>query len=75
MAFQSDRFVFYKNQGYNEIAIGKPIATCRQREEVIVVSYLFEVFLNVMANVLAYFICKWLDDEDKRQSAYKHPLI
>ena len=26
MTFYRDLFVFYKNQGYNEIAIGKPIA-------------------------------------------------
>lgn len=58
--------LFEKSTWYNKIAIGKPIATCRSWEEVIVVSYLFELFLNVMANVLAHFICKWLDDEDKR---------
>lgn len=29
MTLYRDLFVFYKNQGYNEIAIGKPIATCR----------------------------------------------
>jgi len=34
------------------------------RERRIVVSYLIELFLNVMANVLAYLICKWLDDEE-----------
>lgn len=28
-------------------------------------NYLFELFFNIMANVLAYIICKWLDDEDK----------
>lgn len=31
-------------------------------------SYLFELLLSVLANVLAYFICKWLDDEDDSDS-------
>lgn len=29
-------------------------------------SYFFELLLGIMVEILAYYLIKWLDDEDKR---------
>lgn len=48
--------VFCQKVWYSVVAVGPP-----QREEVNSLEYIISLMVSVTADVIAYFVCKWLD--------------
>lgn len=48
--------VFCQKVWYSVVAVGPP-----QREEVDSLEYIISLMVSVTADVIAYFVCKWLD--------------
>ena len=73
-AFILDSLILAKNERYDiddsfHVCYNNEATTPRPQVEkggCIVVEMFYSFILSVMASVVAYYICKWLDKEDKR---------